>query len=648
MATNAAPPIGPSVAVRMRPRLARERMWRLRAADRLLVDERSRCVVLHRNQHQPKELRFDYVFSHRTSQHKLYTSCQIPKQIKAILRGDVTRASIIAYGQSGSGKTYSLHGDDEYPAIIQHAACDLFKNIEYAKEAGSSTKYDVTLSFLQIVNDRLRDLLNTSTPSDLLHVRDATKDGGAHVDGLTTIPVKNADHVMHVLRGGTSKTSQQAIKASFQSTISHTVVTLNVTSTSTSTKSGAEVRTGQLQFVDLAGADTPPTGGGGSGAGAAARKSSLSLFTLGQVVLALSRTKSQDSSSGGGFIPFRNSVLTRILKDSLSSGRCQTLILVCISPLQSNLHETINSLKFAAMAKYRDVKFPGSGGVRRGERFLPEVKSGYDPASRISSAALSEHHQSIPGQMGPTSTTTEAAASAAFALPQPHVESSDPTSFENDDNRAMEPLVFAQAARSVGLDPGDYILYLADRSMKPEQFAEAARNSGMGLIQFARHTASARIHPMDFAKHYGLLHNSCPEDPTQAWAPYLWDTSMQELLDYAWSLEEGIPTQDRTVRGVPLSRVFSGADAAAFFLDALEGVDNVDDALRVGSKLLIMGIIRSVSGDGFYATPTRLYQFCYEDTISAQMRKETFLDDFPEATEQVRSGSAKSATCTLV
>eukprot|EP00118_Oscarella_pearsei_P002592 m.10968 g.10968 ORF g.10968 m.10968 type:complete len:639 (+) comp22840_c0_seq1:15-1931(+) len=622
---------GPSVAVRMRPRLARERMWRLRAADRLLIDERSRCVVVHYSEKSAKELRFDHVFSHRTSQHKLYTSCQIQKHVKAVLRGDVTRASIIAYGQSGSGKTYSLYGDDECPAIIQHAARDLFKSIEYS-EAGTESAttrmtHVVSVSFLQIVNERLQDLLDPTRSG--LHVCE-TKDG-MEVDGLSEQRVSSSSDIMQVLHRGTSKASLQAIKAAFQNTNSHTVVTLKV-----SKKAGDHLQCGRLRFVDLAGADNH-SGTTASRSSSGARKSSLSLFTLSQVVSALGRQHSQEQQQS--FVPYRNSTLTRILKGSLD-GSCLTLILVCISPLQSSLHETINSLKFAAMAKYPD----GRKGVKahgRGPRFLPEVKSGYDPLSRLSSAVSEQ--LTLPGQMDLTVTK---ATAESFSVPLPQAVDASELLPGVEDDRAMEPLVFAKAAESVGLDPGDYILYLADKSMKPEQFAEAARNSGMGLIQFARHTASTGIHPMDFARHYGLL-RECHMDDQTAWAPYLWDSSLQELLDYGWSLEQGIPTQDRVFRGVTHSRVFSGADAAAFFLEALDGVDSVGDAQRVGLKMILMGIIKCVGDNvgGFFATPTRLYQFCYEETITAQLQKESFLDGFPEAT---CASPKQTSSCTLL
>jgi hypothetical protein len=465
----------------------------------------------------------------------------------------------------------------------------------------------VRVSFLEISCDRLHDLLDTSKID--LHLRDTKL--GVQAEGLSEHVVKNTEEVMRLVRGGMSRTSHHAIRCSFENNCTHTVLSMKVTYQSSS---GGEAWEGHLQFVDLAGADREvepqqPT--------VEARKSSLALFSLAQVVIALVQKGEHENK----FIPYRNSVLTRLLKGSLS-GNCRTLILVCISPLFANLHNTLSSLKFAATARSKDSSlwrihdgFP---------RQVPPFKESY---SDNSTTKYYEHNKtsSLTGQtvdkeikhrlvhqpVAQQAHTWHLAGKTTSYRPGAEIRD------ESVATNAMEPILFAEAAESVGLDVGNYILYLAEKEMGPEHFAETARGSGMSLVRLAQYCASAGIHPMDFARHYGVLqHESLKKDTD--WIPYLWSGSMQDLLEYGSAIERGIKCQDRRVGDKLYKRVFSGSDAAAFFMEALEGVSTVAEAERVGEKLRLLGIISPV-GDRyqreFLASPRNWYRFTYEDTV---------------------------------
>ena len=584
-------------------------MRRERVADRVCLDERARRVVIHSRSQHPQEMSFDYVFASRTSQHKLYTGCQLQRTVKAVARGEEQRACVIAYGQSGSGKTYSLYGDEESPALVQHAARDIFKVVDYSR---NPEQVEVRVSFLEVSSDRLHDLLDTSKMD--LHIRHTKL--GAQVEGLSEHVVKCTDDVMRLIRGGLSRTSYHAIRNSFENNCTHTVLSVKLIYQS---RSGGEVWEGHVQFVDLAGADK--TDSEPQQPRVEARKSSLALFSLAQVVIALVQKGAQENA----FIPYRNSVLTRLLKGSLD-GNCRTLILVCISPLFANLHTTLNSLKFAAAAKSKDNSLwrvqIGHGGFARQ---VPPFKGSYSDSSKW------EDHEgrisALPGQ-----TEDEVTANKAVHQPVTEIVSSchlpdNATSYSSGERLrdgsavtyAMEPILFAEAAESVGLDAGNYILYLAEKGMGPEQFAEAARNSGMSLVELAQYSASAGIHPMDFARHYGVLGHKLLKEGSQkgtVWLPYLWSGSMQDLLDYGSALERGVRCQNRRVGDQVYEGVFSGSDGAAFFMEALEGVSTVAAAEKVGEKLRLLGVIAPVGDQShFLASPRHWYRFTYEDTV---------------------------------
>lgn len=607
----------PAVAVRMRPRLDRERLRRERVADRVQMDERSRRVVIHSSSLQAHEMIFDHVFASRTSQHRLYTGCQLQRTVKAVARGELQRACVIAYGQSGSGKTYSLYGDEESPAIVQHAARDVFKVVDYSR---SPEQVEVRLSFLEVYNDRLHDLLDPSKMD--LHVRDAKC--AALVEGLSEHVVRSTEDVMRLVRGGLSRMSQHAIRNSFENNFTHTILGLRIMGQPERQKAWE----GLVQFVDLAGADKSDDVPQQSCA--EARKSSLALFSLAQVVIALVRKGTDEHS----FIPYRNSVLTRLLKGSLN-GSCRTLILVCISPLFANLHDTLNTLKFAMAAKSKDDSWRVREQMERSSfaQQVPRFKTSY---SAKSGGSRGDDQESLavmlPGQL------EDDVAAKAATQPVDQVARRKFGDLPGDEmcNRAserlvdcyvlrdaMEPLVFAEAARSVGLDAGNYILYLAEKGMRPEQFAETARSSGMSLVEFAEYTASAGIHPMDFARHYGIVGRQTLNEASQrhaVWAPYLWDSSLQELLDYGSTLEQCVKCQDWRVGDRLYRSVFTGADGAALFIEALEGVSTVSEAERVGEKLILLGVI-SPAGEHrtFVASPRHWYRFTYEETVCSRV-----------------------------
>eukprot|EP00041_Stephanoeca_diplocostata_P020659 m.466997 g.466997 ORF g.466997 m.466997 type:complete len:1197 (-) comp21631_c0_seq6:406-3996(-) len=302
---------------------------------------------------------------------------------------DGYNGTVIAYGQTGTGKTYTMEGaqgDDR--GIIPRACEHIFNHIKSLKT--TSTKFLVRVSFLQIYNEKITDLLQPSrrkhshaardgerTPrSDSrsakasLAIREDTH-GDVYVEGLSEHIVKSPADVHELVRRGQRARATAATKMNQASSRSHAVFTVIVEhSTSDSetapdvdtmsdsdvasvgpTSGNATVTIGKLNLVDLAGSERVRTSDATDGAASdrmeEAKTINSSLSAFGKVVLALT------SSAGHAHVPYRDSKLTRILQASLG-GNCRTTLITTIGPSATAYGETLNSLKFAYRAK--DVK----------------------------------------------------------------------------------------------------------------------------------------------------------------------------------------------------------------------------------------------------------------------------------------------------
>ena len=291
-----------------------------------------------------KTYHFDKVFAPAADQSMIYDDVVTPI-LDEMLQG--YNCTIFAYGQTGTGKTYTMSGDmadtqgllSESAGIIPRALHSLFQKLE-AEEAESSVK----CSFIELYNEELRDLLSGEESTKLKIYEDGQKKGhnATLVHGMEESHIKNAGSGIKLLQKGSHKRQVAATKCNDLSSRSHTVFTVTVYIKRTAENGEDFVSAGKLNLVDLAGSENIQRSGAENKRAAEAGLINKSLLTLGRVINAL-----VDKSS---HIPYRESKLTRLLQDSLG-GRTKTCIIATVSPAKSNLEETISTLDYAFRAK---------------------------------------------------------------------------------------------------------------------------------------------------------------------------------------------------------------------------------------------------------------------------------------------------------
>ncbi|KAL3446731.1 P-loop containing nucleoside triphosphate hydrolase protein [Aspergillus insuetus] len=289
-----------------------------------------------------KTYTFDKVFSAAADQLAVYEDVVLPI-VTEMLAG--YNCTIFAYGQTGTGKTYTMSGDmtdtlgilSDNAGIIPRVLYSLFDKL-------AETESAVKCSFIELYNEELRDLLSAEENPKLKIYENEQKKGhmSTLVQGMEETYIDSASSGIKLLQQGSHKRQVAATKCNDLSSRSHTVFTITVNIKRT-TESGEEyICPGKLNLVDLAGSENIQRSGAENKRATEAGLINKSLLTLGRVINAL-----VDKSP---HIPYRESKLTRLLQDSLG-GRTKTCIIATISPARSNLEETISTLDYAFRAK---------------------------------------------------------------------------------------------------------------------------------------------------------------------------------------------------------------------------------------------------------------------------------------------------------
>ncbi|OTB05715.1 hypothetical protein M426DRAFT_56522 [Hypoxylon sp. CI-4A] len=291
-----------------------------------------------------KTYNFDRVFSQAADQSMLYDDVVKPI-LEEMLRG--YNCTIFAYGQTGTGKTYTMSGDmndtlgilSDDAGIIPRVLHSLFNKLEM-EDADSFVK----CSFIELYNEELRDLISAEESTKLKIFDDTSRRGHATtvVQGMQESHIKSAADGIKLLQDGSLKRQVAATKCNDLSSRSHTVFTITACIKQTGEDGEEYVSAGKLNLVDLAGSENIQRSGAENKRAAEAGLINKSLLTLGRVINALVDHNSH--------IPYRESKLTRLLQDSLG-GRTKTCIIATVSPAKSNLEETISTLDYAFRAK---------------------------------------------------------------------------------------------------------------------------------------------------------------------------------------------------------------------------------------------------------------------------------------------------------
>lgn len=246
-------------------------------------------------------------------------------------------ATVFAYGQTGTGKTHTMMGDlrvKNMRGIIPRAAEYLCK----VSQSATLQQPMIWVSFLEIYNEDLTDLLS---PGSRLQIQENGSQGTV-CKNLSQHSVTTVDEVMAFLQSAQERQKVCETKMNKVSSRSHCIFTIKVQTEKKAATGEVVRRTGKLHLVDLAGSECGKSAGGGAVVERERKNINQSLLTLGRVVGAL---KSSDKQR----IPYRDSKLTRLLKESLG-GRCKTLLIATLSPSHQHAEETLSTLQYASNA----------------------------------------------------------------------------------------------------------------------------------------------------------------------------------------------------------------------------------------------------------------------------------------------------------
>ncbi|XP_038676739.1 kinesin-like protein KIF19 isoform X1 [Scyliorhinus canicula] len=293
--------------------------------------------ILRANRSRERTFMFDVVFDPTSTQEDVYMTTT-----KDLINGVISgyNATVFAYGPTGAGKTYTMLGMDCKPGIYVQTLNDLFKAIDATSE---NMDYNVSMSYLEIYNEMIRDLLNPS--SGFLDLREDSK-GGIQIPGITEFSTCNAMEIVQLLTKGNRQRTQEPTAANKTSSRSHAVLQVTVKQKSRLKNITEEIRVGRLFLIDLAGSERASQTQNTGKRMKEGAHINRSLLALGNCINALSEKGANRSQ----YVNYRDSKLTRLLKDSLG-GNSRTVMIAHISPASASFEESRNTLMYADRAK---------------------------------------------------------------------------------------------------------------------------------------------------------------------------------------------------------------------------------------------------------------------------------------------------------
>ncbi|KAM9314469.1 kinesin-like protein KIF16B isoform 2-T2 [Pholidichthys leucotaenia] len=351
------------VAVRVRPMNRREKQLMARCIIRMEGTKTSitnlkihDCVIGDSMREQTRTFTYDFSYDSMDSQSSVFIS---QEKVFRDLGCDVLRsafegynACVFAYGQTGSGKSYTMMGTPGEAGLIPRICEGLFGRISEATRWDEAS-FRTEVSYLEIYNERVRDLLRRkSTQTFNLRVREHPKDG-PYVEDLSKHLVQNYSDVEELMEAGNMNRTTASTGMNDVSSRSHAIFTINFTQAKFDAEMPSET-VSKIHLVDLAGNERADATGATGVRLKEGGNINKSLVTLGNVISALA-DMSQDGENLAAkkktvFVPYRDSVLTWLLKDSLG-GNSKTIMIATISPADVNYGETLSTLRYANRAK---------------------------------------------------------------------------------------------------------------------------------------------------------------------------------------------------------------------------------------------------------------------------------------------------------
>lgn len=326
-----APRSGDSISVTIRFRPLSEREYQ--KGDEIAWYADGDKIV--RNEYNPATAyAFDKVFGPSTSSPEVYEVAARPV-VKAAMEG--VSGTVFAYGVTSSGKTHTMHGDQNSPGVIPLAIKDVFSIIQDTP----GREFLLRVSYLEIYNEVINDLLDPTGQN--LRVREDAQ--GTYVEGIKEEVVLSPGHALSFIAAGEEHRHVGSNNFNLLSSRSHTIFTLMIESSDHGDEYDGVIFS-QLNLIDLAGSESSKT----ETTGLRRKEGSYinkSLLTLGTVIGKLSEGKATH-------VPYRDSKLTRLLQSSLG-GHGHVSLICTVTPASSNMEETHNTLKFASRAKRVEI-----------------------------------------------------------------------------------------------------------------------------------------------------------------------------------------------------------------------------------------------------------------------------------------------------
>jgi len=268
---------------------------------------------------------FDRVLSPAIDQHATFT--EVEGLVQSALDGN--NVCIFAYGQTGSGKTHTMMGDDKNEGIIPRSLRMIFNNCSSQANQLMNLEYSLSISFLEIYNEKLKDLL--STKSSNLNIK--VNGEGAYVNGLCIKPVKNMEDIDSMLTQALRARTSAKTSRNENSSRSHALLTLHIQK-----KCGEDIKSNVIHLVDLAGSERRQDG--------ESQKVYKEQCAINSSLSALKSTL-HAIGSNSKHVPYRDSKLTFLMSKALMTERAKTLMICTIALQDENISESLSTLRFA-------------------------------------------------------------------------------------------------------------------------------------------------------------------------------------------------------------------------------------------------------------------------------------------------------------
>ncbi|XP_028250648.1 kinesin-like protein KIF3B [Parambassis ranga] len=327
------------VVVRCRPFSRREEV--AGSENILEIDDKLGQITIRNPKAPPDEpmkvFTFDSVYGWNSKQSDIYDDAVRPL-VESVLHG--FNGTIFAYGQTGTGKTFTMQGasnDPDRRGVIPNSFQHIFTQISRTQ----NQKYLVRSSYLEIYQEDVRDLLCKDN-NKKLELKESPE-FGVYVRDLSSVVTKNATEIEHVMNIGNQSRSVGFTNMNERSSRSHAIFVITVECSEVGPDGEDHIRVGKLNMVDLAGSERQSKTGAKGKRLKEAAKINLSLSALGNVISALVDGKCTH-------VPYRDSKLTRLLQDSLG-GNAKTVMIATVGPSHKNFEESLATLRYASRAK---------------------------------------------------------------------------------------------------------------------------------------------------------------------------------------------------------------------------------------------------------------------------------------------------------